>query len=59
MTFNDGANERRERGQVRLRGRKMRALSYGECFYDAIRRGEITSCFYCNRGYMFYTMRKG
>jgi hypothetical protein len=36
MTFNDGANERRERGRVRLQGRKTRALSYGECLYDAI-----------------------
>jgi hypothetical protein len=46
MTFNDGANERRERGRVRLQGRKMRALSYGECFYDAIRRGENNFFFF-------------
>jgi hypothetical protein len=40
MTFGDGVDERRERGRIKRRGRKMRALSYGECLYDVIRVGE-------------------
>jgi hypothetical protein len=40
MTFRDDASERRERGQIKRRGRRTSALIYGECLYDAIRVGE-------------------
>jgi hypothetical protein len=40
MTFNDDASERQGRGQVKRQGRRMSALSYGECLYEAIRVGK-------------------
>jgi hypothetical protein len=51
--------ERRGRVQVEWQGCRTIAESCYESLYDAIRVGENISSAYCNRGYMFYTMRRG
>jgi hypothetical protein len=45
MTSNDDTSER----QVKLQGHRTRALSYGECLYDAI-RGEKDFLLLINNG---------
>jgi hypothetical protein len=37
MTFDDDMSEGQGQGQVKLRGHRTRALSYGEYLYEAIR----------------------
>jgi hypothetical protein len=39
MTFCEDKGERRGRGRIELRGRRTRALSYGECLCETIRVG--------------------
>jgi hypothetical protein len=40
MTFNEGMSKRRGRGQIELRGRRTKALSYSTGLYKMIQVGK-------------------